>query len=549
MKKKSIIIVSAIVAVVLIAVIALPLLVNVDTYRPMIEKQMSAALARPVKIGSLSLSLLAGGVTADNLSIGDDPAYSNEPFLQAKELKVGVDLMPLIFSRALHVNSLSLVEPQLQLLQSPSGKWNFSSLGTAPAQEAPRRGRSSSSAPASPPTSSSATTPNFSVAVLKVEKGRVTVGQTSQRSQHVYEDVNLEAKNIGYDAVMPFTLEAKTPGDGKMKVEGQAGPLDKRDTSATPLEATVNIEHMDVAASGFLPPSSGMAGILDNKSTIKSDGKNIKAEGTAKADKLRLVKSGGAARQPVTVDYATDYDVQRKTGTLTKGDIHTGNSTAKLTGNYDTRGDTPVVHMNLRGNSLPINDVEGLLPALGVTLPAGSRLQGGTVTANLNLAGPVDRLVTSGPIDVSNATLAGFNMASKLSAIAALAGVHGGPDTVIQSLSSSLRVAPEGIRADNLNVVVQNLGAVTGAGTIASNNALNFKMVAKLANGGGLLGGVSQIASLGQKAGAIPFLIQGTTSNPIFVPDVGAAIGNTVTAPAQGVEGLFGGIFGKKKNH
>jgi AsmA protein len=205
--------------------------------------------------------------------------------------------------------------------------------------------------------------------------------------------------------------------------------------------------------------------------------------------------------------------------------------------------------MNLRGNNLPINDVEGLLPALGVTLPAGSRLQGGNVTANLNVAGPVDRLVTTGPIDISNATLAGFNVASKLSAIAALAGVHGGPDTVIQTLSSNLRVAPEGIRADNLNVVVQNLGAVTGAGTIAANNALNFRMAAKLANGGGLLGGMSQIASLGQKTGAIPFLVQGTTSNPIFVPDMGAAIGNTVTAPAQGVEGLFGGIFGKKKNH
>jgi len=91
------------------------------------------------------------------------------------------------------------------------------------------------------------------------------------------------------------------------------------------------------------------------------------------------------------------------------------------------------------------------------------------------------------------------------------------------------------------------MGTVTGAGTISPSNALNFKMNAKLASGGGVAGGLSQITSMGRSQGNVPFLIQGTTSAPVFLPDVAGAMTNTVTGPAQGVGGVLGGLFGKKK--
>ena len=93
----------------------------------------------------------------------------------------------------------------------------------------------------------------------------------------------------------------------------------------------------------------------------------------------------------------------------------------------------------------------------------------------------------------------------------------------------------------------KQIGAITGNGTVGANNGLNFKMLAKLNNGGGLVGGLSQLTSFGQSKGQLPFLIQGTTNNPIFLPDVANAMGQTVTAPAKGVGGILGGIFGQKK--
>jgi hypothetical protein len=73
-------------------------------------------------------------------------------------------------------------------------------------------------------------------------------------------------------------------------------------------------------------------------------------------------------------------------------------------------------------------------------------------------------------------------------------------------------------------------------------------MNAKLINGAGLVGGLQRVAGLGQAPkNGIPFVIQGTTASPVFLPDVGGMMGSTVQAPAQGIGGILGGIFGKKK--
>lgn len=526
--RKALVIAGIIVAVLIVGAVALPFFVNADSFRPRIEAELQQTLGRKVTIGKLSLSLLAGGVTADDIVIADDPAFGIKPFLHAKSLDVGVDMKPLIFSRVLHVRSLTLVEPEIMLLHTPAGQWNFSSLGTKKER---------------PP---AATAGDFSVEKLRVVHGKVVIG-TPGVKQHEYTDVSVEASNVSYASPIPYVFDANTPGAGHLRMEGSAGPINREDTAKTPLQASINITGMDLARTGFLPPESGISGLLDYTGTASSNGTTLHSEGTAKAQQVKLVRAGAPASQPVSLTYASDLDLKRQAGSLTRGEVHTGNSVAHVAGNYDMHGPATVVHMKLNGRDLPIQEVAGLLPALGVVLPAGSSLQGGTVTANLNLDGPVDRLVTTGDLNLANVKLAGFNIGSKMSAIGALAGIHTGADTNIQMMSSKLRIAPEGIRADNLNVVVANLGTVTGGGTVANNNALNFRMNAKLSNPN-LIGGLQRIAGIGQASkNGIPFLVQGTTASPVFLPDVGGMMGQTVQAPAQGLGGIFGGIFGKKK--
>jgi AsmA protein len=530
--KKALIVAGAIVGLLLVVAVAVPFFVDAEKFRPRVESEASAALGRPVKIGKLDFSLLRGSVIAHDVRVADDPKFSQQPFVQAKALSIGAEVWPLITSKELKINSVRLDEPKILLVKNAAAKWNFESLGAKSAHK----------------TSIPQSGPPLSVSSLQIRDGEITVAQGAKRT--TYKNVNVDVSNFSDQNEFPFTVAADTPGGGSVRLDGRAGPLASGDMTTTPLQAEVTVKQLNLAQTGFVDPASGVSGTLDYAGQIKSDGKLLQSEGKATASNLKVVKSGAPARQPITVDYASDVDLAQKKGVIKRGDIIAGATKAKLSGTFDSRGDALNLNARLKGDNMPLDSVVGLLPAFGVILPQGTSLQGGVVNTDLQLMGPVDRLVTSGPINVSNTKVAGFNLKQRASAVSALAGMPSGSDLLIQLLNSKLRVAPEGIRADDLQMIVPNVGTLLGAGTIGANNALNFKMRAKLANGGGLLGVSSALSTLGQSKGEIPFIIQGTTSNPVFIPDVAGALANTAKAPVQSVEGVgsvFGGLFGKKK--
>ncbi|HEV2962284.1 MAG TPA: AsmA family protein, partial [Candidatus Angelobacter sp.] len=311
MKKKILYIAGGLAGLVVVLVIAAYLLIDANSFRPTIEAQLSKSLNRKVQVGNLSLSLFSGGISARDISIADDPAFSHTPFLSAKSVDVSVKLMPLLFSRSVRLTALTLKEPELVLLRSSSGKWNFSNLGDGP--------KTTTSGP-KPDTTSAP--PELTIQVLRIINGRVSIGSWLTRDKtSVYEAVNVTAHNVSFESPIPFTFAAKTPGGGAVKVEGTAGPISRVDTAETPLSAEITLQHLDLATTGFIDPSSGVGGVLDFRGTVKSDGKSARTEGTMTADKLRLTRSGGPAKAPVTVEYTSDYDLIQQSGVLSRGEI------------------------------------------------------------------------------------------------------------------------------------------------------------------------------------------------------------------------------------
>lgn len=552
--KRLLIVAGIVVAVLVVAALAIPLFINVDTFRPELEKRLSAVLNRPVQIGKLEASIFHGGATAENISIADDPAFNKGPFLQASSLTVGLRLIPLILSREINVTSITVEKPDIVLLRNAAGKWNYSSLGShaSPAAKAPASG--------SAPT-------DFSIDKFEIAGGKVRVGQSSGHAvtrERVYQNVNLTARNISLSSVMPFTLNAATPGGGALDLEGQFGPLNRDDSDRTPLDAKIKLAHADLGATGFVDPSSGLGGTLDFDGTVKSDGKQLRSEGKAHASGLRLVKGASESRAPVQLDYRSTYALASDTGTL-NADVHTGKSIATASGTVEARGEDSIAHLKLQGKNMAVNDVEGLLPAFGVVLPSGASLQGGVINMDLAAEGPLDRLVITGPLNVSGTHLSGYNLGSKLKVLSALTGIHPSEDTLIQTLSSGMRVAPEGIRADNIVLDIPDIGSFTGNGVIGNNNALDFHLILKLSNtSGNMLGALGGFTALAQKEG-IPFMIQGKTSNPVFLPGGGGSLKNTLQnallpqsqsnstnqkgQQPQGVQGLLDEILKKKKSN
>jgi AsmA protein len=394
--------------------------------------------------------------------------------------------------------------------------------------------------------------------------GTVRVGHSvghSAGKESVYQKVNLVAHNISTQSAMPFTLAMSVPDGGSLALDGQAGPLNAGNFENSPLDAKLTLKHVDLGALGFFDTSSGVSGVLDFDGQVKSDGHRLHSEGKANATNLRVMQGGQPAKQPVALDYKSDYALDSQTGTI-DANLHTGNSLTNANGTLSAKGADMIANLKIQGKNMPVNDIEGLLPAFGVILPAGSSLQGGDVNMDLAAEGPLGRMVITGPLSISNTHLTGYNLGSKLGAMAAFTGNKGSMDTLIQTCSSALRIAPEGIRADNIVLNVPSMGTVTGNGVIASDNSLNFKMLLKLAGGAGnLLGSLGGIAG-GAQSNGLPFLIEGKTSSPEFRPSLGdAAKGNLQNGLLQGVsgktgaqgqkpdvKGVLGGLLNKKKS-
>ena len=526
--KRILTIAGAALGVLILILILIPFFVSGNTFRPKLESMASQALGRKVQIGNLDFSLLSGSLSADNLSIADDPNFSQSPFLTASSLKIGVKVWPLITSKQLEVTSITIDKPVVHLISNASNQWNYSTLANT--------GKSTPSQP------SSSGTENLTVGRLDVNHGEVTMMSAGAKSPSVYSNVEMETKNFSLASAFPVTLSMDLPGGGTMKLNGTAGPVNATNATFTPVEADVKIDSLDIAKSGFVEPSSGLSGIVDLTNHLSAANAKAHLKGVATMRKLKLAANGAPSGVPIAMDFDLDYSMPDTSGTLNSGLLHIGHAQANVKGTFATKAAVTSINMNAAGQGMPIDDIVAALPAFGVILPSGSTLHGGTLSMNVHAQGPSSALVATGNVGAFNTRLAGFDLGSKLSAVSKITGAHfPSGDTQIQRLTSNINYSPAGMQASNIDLVVVGIGQVTGSGTLSANNALNFHFVAQLnaSGAGGAVGGVlGNSLGKGVSMTKLPFAVQGTASQPKIIPDVGGIVGGAVT----GLAGSLGGV-------
>jgi len=508
-----------VIAALLLIAIALPFVIDANRFRPMLESRLSAALGREVRVGNLKLTILSGGVTADDLSIADDPAFSRTAFLEAKSLQAGVDLHALIFSRRVAVTSIAIDQPQIWLLQSPAGDWNFSALGA---------GSSAKAAPAAP---ASASDLDLSVKLVKISNGRFTVGRIGTHLKPiVLENVNVQLSDFAVASSFPFSANMKVAGGGAIKLDGKAGPIDRSDVATTPASLTLHVDKLDLAGSGLNEIAPELAGLVSFDGSGQHGASGIELTGKLKVDKLKLSAKGRPARRTLELDFHVAHDLKKRSGRVHQGDIHFGSALTRLVGSYTPVGDSFALDMTVDGPPMPVQELEGLLSALGVVLPNGTSLQGGTAHVQATIQGPIDQLLVFGSVSMNDTKLVGFDLSNRMKGIEQLAGIKTSPDTEIQQLSGNVKMAPDGIETDTVSLVLPAIGNVSGAGTIDPNNTLNFQMIAAVQTSG---------LAAGLRDEPIPFTITGTCAEPVFHASIAGAVKGEM-------KGLVKGLLGKK---
>ena len=511
----------ALTAVVLLifVLLVIPVFVNGDTFRPMLQDQLSSAVGRRVTLGHLSFSLLSSSLEADNISIADDPAFSSSPFLQAASIHIGVQAGAFLFNHKVSVTNLSIDSPAIQLIQTKAGVWNFSSIGGSAA---------------TPASSQPSAIPNLTIGQLTIKNGSATVSSIpSTGKSFVYSKLNLTLTQFSFANSFPFQLSASLPGDGTFQLKGSAGPLAKANAADTPFTATLDLKHFDPVAAGIVDSSEGIATVADFSAQLASQRGTLTSSGKIQAAHLKLSRAGSPSPKPVNIDYNVSNNLDARTGQISDLAIHAGSVAVHINGSFMLNGDSPVFNLRVSAPNLSIDQFEQLLPVFGVQLPSGSSLKGGTLTANFAVTGPATSPTITGPVDIENTTLAGFDLGAKIGGLTNPGGNNGSGGTAIQYLKTTVTSTPQSTQFANIDASVPAIGTATGGGTVSPSGALNFNMSANIKALSAITGVTSQATTqvkglvggfFGKKAaapaqqpkssGGIPLTITGTAGSP-----------------------------------
>jgi AsmA protein len=538
--------IAVIVGLPILAAVAIRLFVDANTFRPIIEKQLTAALSRKVTLGDLSLSVITGSLVASDLSIADDPRFNSTPFLVAKQLRIGVEMKPLIFSRQLLVRSFEADSPDIHLVRASDGTWNFSSLSHGGGAHNPGE---------------QTAIPNLTVGEITIKDGRATIdslpapGQPSDNRHQVYDHLDIAVQQFSMTKAFPFTISATLAGNGTVNLTGTAGPLNPQDATLTPFDAQIALKHLDPVVAGLIDPALGVSMLADLDAHVTSNGVNVTSNGTIHAANLVLLKGGRPTPKPVDITYNVVHSLKDSSGQVQDLAVKTGGMAAHINGTYQLAGNVPTFDLKLVAKSIPIDDLQALMPAVGVKLPNGSVLKGGNLSANFSIKGSAKDNVIAGNYEINNTNMVGFNLGSKISGIAALGGVKTGDTTAIQTSRADIRMSKTGIEANNIYALLPALGESTGSGTVSPAGALNFHMIAKVTTAQGLgKAGVGLLTKLNSTAGSVGksaaatgvrINITGTAENPVITADVGSVVKDNATQILNKT-GLAG-LFGKKK--
>jgi uncharacterized protein involved in outer membrane biogenesis len=125
--------------IVILAVLIVPPFLSVSRYKSRITQLISTSLGRPVRLSSVEVRILPRpGFVLTDLTVAEDPAYGAEPVLHANTVTASIRLLSLWRGR-LELDTISVDEASLNLVRTPTGRWNLDSLlrsATAQAQSA-----------------------------------------------------------------------------------------------------------------------------------------------------------------------------------------------------------------------------------------------------------------------------------------------------------------------------------------------------------------------------------------------------------------------------
>ncbi len=212
-----VLVVGALIVLVIAALVIIQNFVDVQRFKPEIEKRVSEATGRPFTInGDLDLSLFPwAGVAFSDLHLGNPKGFESKDLLQIRAFEVRVKLLPLI-SKDIQVSRFVVEGLRVVLEKTKDGRGNWEGLVKGTGEVAPaEKGKAPSEG-----------LPIKALAVgeFAVRDASLLWVDHSKGERKEVSDVTLELTDVSFDKVIRLALSAKL--DNKpISLQGKIGPV------------------------------------------------------------------------------------------------------------------------------------------------------------------------------------------------------------------------------------------------------------------------------------------------------------------------------------
>jgi uncharacterized protein involved in outer membrane biogenesis len=135
LRRKTIIVVTGIVAVAIIAVaLLLSVLANPDRYRPEVISYLESKTGKQIEVGHIGVNWVPLSIRLDNFGSTNPKPFPSGYFLKAARIDAAIDAAALLH-RQIVIKSMVLHDPIINLISDPDGLWNFENPPSKASQE------------------------------------------------------------------------------------------------------------------------------------------------------------------------------------------------------------------------------------------------------------------------------------------------------------------------------------------------------------------------------------------------------------------------------
>jgi uncharacterized protein involved in outer membrane biogenesis len=203
--------------------------------------EVEQVLGRKVTVDNVEVTLTPVGAHLVNFAMADDPAFSADAFLRAKDLQVDLRFLPLLIGQ-FQVKRMAFESPLITIVRDAGGQYNFPS-NTRNAKNDRHSAAISKNASAKKEGSLL-----FLVASLNVSNGTLRYRDLKNGGELTVAQINLKINDFEWNESFDVLLEAAVMATKhNLKFKSRVGPIAGiRDYREVPLDGEIQADALDL---------------------------------------------------------------------------------------------------------------------------------------------------------------------------------------------------------------------------------------------------------------------------------------------------------------